>query len=74
MDTGEIMAVALAQAGLQEVPSDSGIHIAGSGLRRALFGIDIEVAELLYAKEAAFDVVVAIIRSAAAEPASSSPR
>jgi hypothetical protein len=59
MDTAEIMAVALVQADLQEVPADSGIHIAGSGLSRALFGIDLEVGELLYAKEAGFDVAVA---------------
>jgi len=59
MDTAEMMAVALAQAGLQEVPSDSGVHIEGSGLSRALFGIDVEVGELLYAKDAGFDVVVA---------------
>jgi hypothetical protein len=59
MDTAEIMAVALAQAHLDEVPSDSAVHIAGSGLKRALFGIDVEVGELLYAREAGFDVVVA---------------
>jgi hypothetical protein len=59
MDTTEIMAVALTQADLQEVPSDSGIHIPGADLARALFGIDLEVGELLYAKEAGFDVVVA---------------
>jgi hypothetical protein len=59
MDTAEIMAVALAQARLDEVPSDSGIHIAGSGLKRALFGVDVEVGELLYAKDAGYDVVVA---------------
>jgi hypothetical protein len=59
MDTAEIMAVALAQAGLTEVPSDSDVHIAGSGLKRALFGVDVEVGELLYAKEAGYDVFVA---------------
>jgi hypothetical protein len=59
MDTGEIMAVALAQAGLDEVPADSGVHIAGAGLKRALFGVDLEIGELLYAREAGFDVVVA---------------
>ena len=59
MDTAEIMTVALAQAGLQEVHSGSGIHIVSTDLMRALFGVDIEVVELLYAKEAAFDVVVA---------------
>src|SRR6202165_103292 len=59
MDTGEIMAVALAQAGSKKVPADSGVHIAGTGLKRALFGVDIEIGELLYAREAGFDVVVA---------------
>jgi len=59
MDTAEIMATALAQARLAEVPSDSAVHIAGSGLRRALFGVDVEVGELLYAKEAGYDVFVA---------------
>jgi hypothetical protein len=59
MNTAEIMAVALAQAGLNEVPADSAIHIAGVGLKKALFGVDIEVGELLYAKAAGFDVVVA---------------
>lgn len=59
MDTGEIMAIALAQAGLDEVPADSGVHIAGTGLKRALFGVDIDVGELLYAKHAGFDVVIA---------------
>jgi len=59
MDTAEIMAVALAQAGLTEVPADSGVHIAGRELKRALFGIDIEVSDLLYAQQAGFDLVVA---------------
>jgi hypothetical protein len=59
MDTAEIMAVALAQAGLKQVPADSGIHIAGKGLKKALFGVDVEVGELLYASQAGFDVVVA---------------
>jgi hypothetical protein len=59
MDSSEIMAEALSQAGLDEVPADSGIHVPGTGLRRALFGIDLEVGELLWAREAGFDVVVA---------------
>jgi hypothetical protein len=53
------MAVALEQAGLDQVPADSGVHVPGSGLKRALFGIDLEVGELLWAREAGFDVVVA---------------
>ena len=52
-------AVAVAQARIKEGPSDAGVHIAGSGLKRALFGVDLEVGELLYARDAGFDVVVA---------------
>jgi hypothetical protein len=59
MDTAEIMAVALDQAGLDKVPADSGIHIAGSGLKKALFGVDLEIGELLYARDAGYDVVIA---------------
>ena len=59
MDTAEIMAVALELAGLAEVPADSAVHIPGSGLRRALFGVDVEVGEILFARDAGFDVVVA---------------
>jgi hypothetical protein len=59
MDSSDIMAEALDQAGLDAVPADSGIHVPGSDLNRALFGIDLEVGELLWAREAGFDVVVA---------------
>ena len=59
IDTGRIMAVALAQAGLSEVPADSAVYIPGSGLRRALFGVDIDISDLLFARSAGFDVVVA---------------
>lgn len=59
MDTDAIMAVALEQAGLREVPADSEIYIPGSGLKRALFAIDVDVGELLFARDAGFDVVVA---------------
>jgi hypothetical protein len=59
VDSTELMAVALDQAGLDKIPADSGIHVPGSNLKRALFGIDLEVGELLWAREAGFDVVVA---------------
>ena len=59
MDTADIMAVALQLAGLAEVPADSAVHIPGTGLKRALFGVDVEVGEILYARDAGFDVVVA---------------
>jgi len=59
MTTAEIMQVALDQAGLDTIPADSAVHIPGSGLRRALFGVDLEVGEILFAKQAGFDVIVA---------------
>lgn len=59
MDTDGIMAVALEQAKLREVPADSEIYVPGAGLQRALFGIDVEVGELLFARDAGYDVVVA---------------
>lgn len=59
MDTDSIMAVAVEQAGLTEVPADSEIYIPGSDLKRALFAIDVDVGELLFARDAGFDVVVA---------------
>ena len=59
MDTAEIMAAALELAGLAEVPADSAVHIPGSDLRRGLFGVDVEVGEILYAREAGYDVVIA---------------
>src|SRR6202023_2508088 len=55
----EMRAVPWGQAGVDKVPADSGPHIPGSGLKKALFGVDIEIGELLYAREAGFDVVVA---------------
>ena len=59
LDTAEIMAVALRQAGLDRVPADSTVYIPGHGLKRALFAIDVDAGDLLLAKEAGFDVVVA---------------
>ena len=59
MDTDRVMGVALEQAGLEAVPADSGIHVPGAGLKKALFGVDIDVGELLYARDSGYDVVVA---------------
>jgi hypothetical protein len=59
LDTAEIMAVALRQAGLDRVPADSTVYVPGDGLKRALFAIDVDAGDLLYAKDAGFDVVVA---------------
>ena len=47
-------------AGFDEVPADSQVYVESPGsVRRILFGVDIDVADLLYARDAGFDAVVA---------------
>jgi putative NIF3 family GTP cyclohydrolase 1 type 2 len=47
-------------AGCDEVPADSQVYVESPGdVRRVLFGIDIEVGELLYARDAGYDAVIA---------------
>ncbi|NLC77746.1 MAG: hypothetical protein GX750_09030, partial [Clostridia bacterium] len=54
-----IMAIALATAGLDQVPEDSGIlYDSGKPIRKAMFGVDMEAAELLIAKELGYDAVI----------------
>jgi len=52
------MEIALRLAGLESVPPDSGILVDGGELQRVLFGIDIETAELLLARQLGFDGVI----------------
>jgi len=52
------MQLALDLAGLSTMPADSAIHVPGKDIRRALVGIDLEGPELLWAKEAGFDLVI----------------
>src|SRR5207247_8997131 len=42
-----------------EIPSDTTINVPAKDVRRALFGIDVEAADLLMAKEKGYDVVIA---------------
>ena len=47
-------------AGCDEVPADSQVHVeASTDVRRVLFGIDIGLAEILFAREAGYDAVIA---------------
>lgn len=59
MNTEEIMALALALAGLDEVPADTQIYHPGEGIKRILIGIDIGSAELQLAKSLGFDLAIA---------------
>lgn len=55
----KIMSLALATAGLEDVPEDSGIiYDSGKPIKKAMFGVDMEAAELLIAKELGYDAVI----------------
>lgn len=58
MNTKEIMNLALEMAGLDEIPADSGIMIEGQGIKKILFGIDMETPEMLLARELGADCVI----------------
>ncbi|MDQ7818969.1 MAG: hypothetical protein QN173_05430 [Armatimonadota bacterium] len=59
MTTDEIMAVALRLAGWDRVPGDSAVFVPGDRIRRALFGLDVGVAELQLARALGADLVIA---------------
>ncbi len=59
MDTDQIMKTALKLAGMSRVPEDSGVHVKGRNVKRALVAIDVGVGELLLARELGCDAVIA---------------
>lgn len=58
MNTEEIMHVALDLAGLDEVPPDSGILVQGTNIKKVMFGLDIDTADILLAKQLNVDAVI----------------
>lgn len=59
MDTDRIMKLALDMAEFDYIPADSEIYVEGKDIKRVLFGIDINSADLYYAKENGYDAVIA---------------
>jgi hypothetical protein len=59
MDAQEILDIALRLAKQAEVPADTTINVPVHDVRRALFGIDVDAADLLVAKEQGYDLVIA---------------
>ena len=53
------MGVALALAKQSEMPSDTTINVPAKNVRRVLFGIDVDPADLIVAKEKGYDLVIA---------------
>jgi len=55
-----ILAWSASLAGCDDVPADSQVYVEAPGdVRRVLFGIDIDIGELLYARDAGYDAVIA---------------
>src|SRR2546428_10232268 len=59
MDAQNILDVAISRASQSEIPADTTINDTARNARRALYGIDVEAADLLMAKEKGYDVVIA---------------
>jgi putative NIF3 family GTP cyclohydrolase 1 type 2 len=57
---GEILDWSARLSGCDHVPEDSQVYVeADADVRRVLFGVDIDVGELLYARDAGYDAVIA---------------
>jgi len=59
MNTEELMQVALDMSGFEEIPDDSQIFVRGDDIKRVLFGVDVDAAGLMLAKQLNFDAVIA---------------
>lgn len=59
MNTGEILDLSVSLAKQSEVPADTTINVPAENVRRVLFGIDVDPADLLLAKERGYDLVIA---------------
>jgi putative NIF3 family GTP cyclohydrolase 1 type 2 len=58
MNTQEIFELALKAAGLTEAPADSGVIVPGEKIKKIAFGVDIDTADLMLAKQLGFDCVI----------------
>ncbi|HPE69934.1 MAG TPA: Nif3-like dinuclear metal center hexameric protein [Thermotogota bacterium] len=58
MNTQDCMQIALDLVEMGSIPDDSGIHVPGKNIRKVLFGLDVDNAVLLYAKQNGYDLVV----------------
>lgn len=58
MNTQKLMDMALELAGLEQVPEDSGIIVEGEGIKKILFGVDIETAEIMLGHQLGVDCCI----------------
>ncbi|MGB3346433.1 MAG: hypothetical protein WBA71_04175 [Candidatus Humimicrobiia bacterium] len=59
MNTEELMQIALEMSAFEEIPADSQIFVRGDDIKRILFGVDVDAAGLMLAKQLNFDAVIA---------------
>jgi len=58
MNTQKMMDMALELAGLDKMPADCDVIVPGENIKKVLFGVDMETAELMLARELGYDCVV----------------
>lgn len=58
MNAQEILNIAVKASGLEEAPADSGVLVDGQNIHKVLFGVDMEAAEILIARELGYDGVI----------------
>ncbi len=58
INTKEIMDLVLELANLKEVPEDSGTIVAGEDIKKIAIGVDMELSEMLLAKQLGADLVI----------------
>jgi len=58
MNTQQLMDSAVKLAGMDTMPADCGIMVPGENIKKVLFGVDMDTAEILLAKQLGFDCVV----------------
>lgn len=56
--TEEILNFALEASNLKEIPADSGVIVPGANIKKVVFGVDMEAAEMLIAKQIGADAVI----------------
>lgn len=59
LSTEQMMQIANQLIGAEQTPADSATFVSGANIRRVLFGIDINSAHLVMAKQLGFDAVIA---------------
>src|SRR5439155_26025289 len=59
MDTQDILDLSLALAKQSDIPADTTINVPAKDVRRALFGVDVDAADLVIAQEKGYDLVIA---------------